>query len=160
MDWDQQLELTTNTVTQYVQEDAQMLARQSTICENNHGNSGYLLRNIEVGTQEFAGTGNHVDDRQMRWTEESQLMRSCQGHTSQLHKQIAQTNHTKQDDVMSKNGMMNDALGCSRATQVLMEYLRLVNLTEICPITLQSSLLMLWMDENLSQQSNKNCWPR
>ena len=23
--------------------------------------------------------------------------------------------------------------------------------------TLQSSLLMLWMDENLSQQSNKNC---
>ena len=23
--------------------------------------------------------------------------------------------------------------------------------------TLQSSLLMLWMDENLNQQSNKNC---
>ena len=29
--------------------------------------------------------------------------------------------------------MTNDALGCSRATQVHMEYLRLVNLTEICP---------------------------
>ena len=26
--------------------------------------------------------------------------------------------------------------------------------------TLQSSLLTLWMDENLSQQSNKNFWPR
>ena len=25
--------------------------------------------------------------------------------------------------------------------------------------TLQSSLLTLWMDENSSQQSNKNCWP-
>ena len=25
---------------------------------------------------------------------------------------------------------------------------------------LQSSLLTLWMDENSSQQSNKNCWPR
>ena len=23
-----------------------------------------------------------------------------------------------------------------------------------------SSLLMLWMDENASQQSNKNCWQR
>ena len=29
--------------------------------------------------------------------------------------------------------MTNDSLGCSRATQVHMEYLRLVNLTEICP---------------------------
>ena len=29
--------------------------------------------------------------------------------------------------------MTNDALGCSRATKVHMEYLRLVNLTEICP---------------------------
>ena len=29
--------------------------------------------------------------------------------------------------------MMNDAFGCSRATQVHMEDLRLVNLTEICP---------------------------
>ena len=29
--------------------------------------------------------------------------------------------------------MTNDAFGCSRATQVSTEYLRLVNLTEICP---------------------------
>ena len=29
--------------------------------------------------------------------------------------------------------MTNDALGCSRATEVCMEYLRLGNLTEICP---------------------------
>ena len=53
--------------------------------------------------------------------------------------------------------MTNNALGCSRATQVHMGYLRLVNLTESKSKgwTLQSSLLMLWMDENLSQQSNK-----
>ena len=30
--------------------------------------------------------------------------------------------------------MMDDAFGCSRATQVCMEDLRLVNLTEKCPI--------------------------
>ena len=37
--------------------------------------------------------------------------------------------------MMSHPGMemMNDAFGCSRATQVHMEYLRLVNLTEIRP---------------------------
>ena len=29
--------------------------------------------------------------------------------------------------------MTNDAFGCSRATQVCMEDLRLVNLTEYCP---------------------------
>ena len=29
--------------------------------------------------------------------------------------------------------MMNDAFGCSRATQVGMEYRRLANLTETCP---------------------------
>ena len=58
--------------------------------------------------------------------------------TSELHKSIAQTNHTnevaqKTADVTSKNGMTKRRLGCSRATQVRMEYLRLVNLTEICP---------------------------
>ena len=42
-------------------------------------------------------------------------------------------NHTKQDDVTPRMEMMNDAFGCSRATQVQMEDLRLVNLTEICP---------------------------
>ena len=32
------------------------------------------------------------------------MMTSRWGHTSQSHKRITQTNHTKQDDVMSKNG--------------------------------------------------------
>ena len=57
-----------------------------------------------MGTQEFVGMGNHVNDRQMRLTDESQMMMSHQGCTSQSHKQIAQTNRTKQDDIMSKNG--------------------------------------------------------
>ena len=57
-----------------------------------------------MGTQEFAGMGNCVNDGQMRQTDESQIMTSRQGRTSQLHKQITQTNHTKQDDIMSKNG--------------------------------------------------------
>ena len=58
--------------------------------------------------------------------------------TSVSHKSIAQTNRTnevaqKNADVTHKNGMTKRRLGCSRATQVRMEYLRLVNLTEICP---------------------------
>ena len=57
-----------------------------------------------MGTQEFAGMGNHVDNGQMTWTDELQMMMSHWGHISQSHKRIAQTNRTKQDDVMSKNG--------------------------------------------------------
>ena len=62
--------------------------------------------------------------------------------TSGLHKSIAQMNRTNeshkriaQNKMMSRPRMemTNDSLGCSRATQVRMEYLRLVNLTEICP---------------------------
>ena len=58
--------------------------------------------------------------------------------TSESHKSIAQMNRTnevaqKTADVTSKNGMTKQRLGCSRATQERMEYLRLVNLTEICP---------------------------
>ena len=58
--------------------------------------------------------------------------------TSESHKSIAQKKthkrgHTKYADVTSKNGMTKQRFGRSRATQVLMEYLRLVNLTEICP---------------------------
>ena len=63
-----------------------MLTRQSTIHRKYHGNTGYLLRNIDMGTQEFMGTGNHVDDGQMTWTDELQMMTSCRGRTSQLHK--------------------------------------------------------------------------
>ena len=57
-----------------------------------------------MGTQEFVGTGYRVDDGQTTQTEESQMMMSHRGCTSQLHKQIAQTNCTKQDGVTSKNG--------------------------------------------------------
>ena len=69
-----------------------------------HGNTGYLLGNVDAGTQEFAGTGNCVNEGQTRRTDESQMMTSHQGRTSELHKQITQTNHTKQDDVTPKNG--------------------------------------------------------
>ena len=52
--------------------------------------------------------------------------------------------------------MTKRRLGRSRATQVRMEYLRLVNhMSKSKGWTLQSSLLTLWMDENSSQQSNK-----
>ena len=94
-----------------------------------HGNTSYLLRNIDVGTQEFAGMGNHVDDGQTTQTDESQMMTSRWSRTSQSHKRIAQNkmmSHPRME-------MMNDSFRCSRATQVHMEYLRLVNLTEICP---------------------------
>ena len=74
------------------------------ICGKYHGNTGYLLGNVDAGTQEFAGTGNCVNDRQTRGTDELQMMTSHCGRTSQLHKRIAQTNRTKQDDVMSRNG--------------------------------------------------------
>ena len=57
---------------------------------------------------------------------------------SGLHKSIARTNPHKriaQNKMTScpRMEMTNDVLGCSRATQVHMEYMRLVNLTEICP---------------------------
>ena len=62
------------------------------------GNTSGLLGNIDVGM------GYDVDDGQMTWTDKSQMMTSHWSHTSQSHKRIAQTNHTNQDDVMSKNG--------------------------------------------------------
>ena len=50
-------------------------------------------------------------------------------HTNQSNKTIAQ------DKMMSRPRMemLNDTFGCSRATQVPMEDLRLVNLTEFRP---------------------------
>ena len=92
----------------YVQEDAQMLMQQSTIHGKYHGKTGYLLGNVDVGMQEFTGTGYCVNDMQMMWTDESQMMTSCGSCTSQLHKSIAQMNHTKrscrEDDITSRNG--------------------------------------------------------
>ena len=46
-----------------------MLTRQSMIHGKYHSITGYLLRNNDVGIQEFAGTGYRVDDRQMTWTD-------------------------------------------------------------------------------------------
>ena len=106
-----------------------MLTQQSMIRGKYHGYTGYLLGNIDAGTEEFAGTGNHVNDGQTRRTDKSQMLTSCRGHTGQLHKRIAQNKMTS----CPRMEMTNDALGCSRATQVHMEYLRLVKLTEICP---------------------------
>ena len=57
------------------------------------------------------GTGNRVNEGQTRWTDELQMMTSHRGRTSQSHKRIAQTNRTKQDDVMSKNGNDNRRFG-------------------------------------------------
>ena len=48
-----------------------MHMQQSTIHRKYHGNTGYLLGNVDVGIQEFAGTGYHVDDVQTTWTDES-----------------------------------------------------------------------------------------
>ena len=63
-----------------------MITRQSMIRGKYHGNTGYLLRNVDAGTQEFMGMGNHVNDGQMRQTDESLMMTSCWGRTSQSHK--------------------------------------------------------------------------
>ena len=57
-----------------------------------------------MGFREFAGMGYHVDDMQMTQTDEPQMMTSCGSHTSRSHESNAQMNHTKQDDVTSKNG--------------------------------------------------------
>ena len=81
-----------------------MLTQQSTIHGKYHRKTGYILGNVDVGIQEFAGMGYHVDNVQMTQTDESQMMTSCGSCTSQSHKQIAQNGHTKQDDIMSKNG--------------------------------------------------------
>ena len=80
-----------------------MITQQSMIHGKYQGNTGYLLGNIDAGTQEFAGMRYRVDDGKMRWTDESQMMTSCWSHTGQLHKLIAQTNCTKQDDIMDSN---------------------------------------------------------
>ena len=50
-------------------------------------------------------------------------------HTNESHKMIAQDKMTSHPRIE----MMNDAFRCSRATQVHMEDLRLVNLTEKHP---------------------------
>ena len=58
---------------------------------------------------------------------------TLESHKSITQKKSHKRSRTKYADVTSKNGMTKRRLGHSRATQVPMEYLRLVNLTEICP---------------------------
>ena len=82
----------------------QTIIQQSTICGKYHGITSYLLGNIDAGTQEFAGKGNRVNKGQTRRTDESQMMMSRQGRTSESHKRITQMYRTKQDDVTPKNG--------------------------------------------------------
>ena len=78
------------------------------------------------------GNGNHVNDRQTRRTDESQMMTSRRSRTSQSHKrsrtnEVAQTkSHKKNADVTDKSEMAKRRLGHSRATQVRMEDLRLL----------------------------------
>ena len=81
-----------------------MIIRQSTIRRKYHSNTGYLLGNVDAGSQEFVGMGNCVNEGQTRQTDESQMMTSHWGRTSESHKRIAQTNRTKLDDVTPKNG--------------------------------------------------------
>ena len=51
--------------------------QQSMVHGKYHGKTGDLLRNIDVGIQEFMGTGYHVNNVQMMQTIELQLMMSC-----------------------------------------------------------------------------------
>ena len=82
-----------------------MITPQSTIHGKYHSSTSYLLWNVDAGTQEFAGTGNHVNDGQKRRTDKSQMMTPRQGRTSQLHKRITQMNRTKQGDITSNSGV-------------------------------------------------------
>ena len=63
--------------------------------------TSYLLRNVDAGIWEFAGTGYHVNDMEMMQTIESQLMTSSGSCTKQLHKSIAQINCTN-NRILSK----------------------------------------------------------
>ena len=78
-----------------------------------------------------------------RQTDETDRRVADDDVTSESHKSIAQTKSHKRSrtnevaqknaDVTDKSEMAKQRLGHSRATQVRMEDLRLVNLTEICP---------------------------
>ena len=69
-----------------------------------------------------------------RQTDETDRRVADDDVTSESHKSIAQTkSHKNNADVTDKSEMAKRRLGHSRTTQVRMEDLRLVNLTEICP---------------------------
>ena len=108
-----------------------------------HSNQQYV-RNITVLPVTYSGTLTWELRNSREWgsrerqTDETDRRVTDDDVTSESHKSIVQKKShkrscTKYADIMSKNGMTKRRLGCSRATQVRMEYLRLVNLTEICP---------------------------
>ena len=91
--------------------------------------SGMLTRGLR-NSREWESCERQTDETDRRVADDDVTLGS--------HKSIAQTSRTnevtqKNADVTSKNGMTKRCLGHSRATQVHMEYLRLVNLAEICP---------------------------
>ena len=98
--------------------------------------TGLLVTYSVTLTQELRNSRER--ESRERQTDETDRQVAADDVTLDSHKSIAQTNRTneaaqKTADVTSKNGMTKQRLGCSRATQVRMEYLRLVNLTDICP---------------------------
>ena len=108
-----------------------------------HNNQRYA-GNIMVIPVTYSGTlmwelrNSREQESRERQTDETDRRVADDDVTSELHKSIAQMksherSRTKYADIMTKNGMMKCRLEHSRATQVHMEYLRLVNLTEICP---------------------------
>ena len=114
-----------------------MLTQQSMVHGKYHRKTGYLLGNVDTGIREFVGMGYHVNEVQMM-----QNRVTVDDVTWKSHKMITQINCTNEshktimeDKMMScpRMEMTNDAFRCSRATQVHMEDLRLVNLTEIHP---------------------------
>ena len=108
-----------------------------------HNNQRYV-GNITVILVTYSGTLTRELRNSWEWesherqTDEMDRQVTDDNVTSESHKSVAQKkshkrSRTKYADVTIKNGMRKRRLGRSRATQVHMEYLRLVNLTEICP---------------------------
>ena len=77
------------------------------------------------------GCENCADNVQTSQTDESHKMIAQINHTNQSHKSITQINHTRWMTSQLRMKITDDAFGCSRATQVHMDDLRLVNLNRI-----------------------------
>ena len=90
---------------------------------------GTLMRELR-NSREQESRERQTDETDRRVTDDDITLES---HKSIAQKKLHKQSHTKYADVTSRNGMTKQCLGHSRATQVRMEYLRLVNLIEICP---------------------------
>ena len=98
-----------------------------------HGKTSCLLGNVDEGIQEFMGTGYYVNNVQMTQTDELQMMMSCGSCASRSHKRIAQNDHAKQDDVMSRNGNDERCFQMLQSNSGVYGGPETVNLTEIHP---------------------------